>query len=657
MLEKRRFQVKFQNLFGKVFLSLVLVALIGLGSLPFVNQAQAQLNQSKAVVNTTVQAAGLANTTTDLPTIIGRIIYVALGTVGVIFLALMLFSGYQYMTAGGDPEKIKSAVSRIRNAVIGLLIIAFSFIIVNFILGWLTGQQNLFGIGGGGGPGGGGFGQWGDTGSLGNAQIIEYHYPEPGQTNVPRNTAIVITFVPNIDPASFISGWTSGQPTTGKLNDSMVRIHPEGTSQNLASDMALAAVSPDGRTVMIKPNDPLGNAQKPTWYEVRLDAGILNASGTKIFGGNFSNGYVWRFQVSTQIDNTPPQVLSVIPLAGGPYARNIVIQINFNEPMFPGSVAGIYSNGGFQNVQIYQSDGGQNEQQINGEFRLSNGYRTVEFVTKDECGPNSCLVMMHCLPADKTIRGLIKAASLLNNDSALAAGYKTGIFNGAVDMAFNSLDGDNDGKATGPVGDAAGGFDDYPSSKPGTPPFAFLTNAQINRDPPFIKTVDPGVKADKIAFDKNIDIAWLSDPNDMNGVLMAQTVTSRSFRIYAEGPQEKDPNTWWFYSKMQNLDDNGQEASSTSQHIQSLATIYHRPFIKSDIPKQGQELEEVNNYYDPYVRHFVMNIYQNCFNPAAMVKKGIKTTSDPKPNFCNDAATLGTDLGGGNFYCDFIKTP
>lgn len=654
MLEKRRFQVKFQNLFGKVFLSLVLVALIGVVSLPFVNQAHAQLNQSKKVVNTTAQSAGLANTATDLPTIIGRIIYVVLGTVGVIFLALMLFSGYQYMTAGGDPEKIKTAITRIRNAVIGLLIIAFSFVIVNFILGWLTGNQGIWGTTGGGGGGGGGFGQWGNTGGLGNAQIIEYHYPEPGQTNVPRNTAIVITFVPNIDPASFISGWTKGQPMSGKLNDGMVRIHPEGTNQNLSPDMALAAVSPDGRTVMIKPNDPLGNAQKPTWYEVVLDAGILNASGTKIFGGSFSTGYNWKFQVSTQIDNTPPQVLSVIPMAGGPYKRNIVIQVNFNEPMFPNGVAGFYKNGGFQNVQIYQSDGGKNEQQINGEFRLSNGYRTVEFVTDEECGVNSCRVKIYCLPADKTIRGIIKAATLLNNDSALAAGYKTGIFNGAVDMAFNSLDGDGDSKATGPVGDPAGGFDDFPSSKPGTPPFAFLTNSQINREPPFIKSVDPGVKAQKIPLDKNIDISWLSDPNDINGVLLAQTVNSRGFRIYAEGPQETDPNTWWFFSKMINIDDNGQEASSTSKHVQSVATIYHRPFINSDIPKQGQDL---NNYYDPYVRHYVMNIYQNCFNPAAMVKNGNKMTSDPKPNFCNDSPVLGTDLGEGNFYCDFIKKP
>ncbi|MDD5438508.1 MAG: hypothetical protein PHC70_05215 [Patescibacteria group bacterium] len=657
MLEKRRLFPKFLNLAPKAILASLALAL-GLGF--FASPVHAQLKQATNNVNETAQAAGLSQNSADLITIIGRVIYLALSLVGVVFLALLLYSGYQYMTAGGDPEKIKAAISRIRNAVIGLVIIAASFAIVNFILGWITGDQSIFG-GTSGTGGGGGLAQWGDTGSLGNGQIIEYHYPEPGQTGVPRNTAIVITFVPPIDPASFINGWTQGQPMSGKLNDLMVGVHPETSkTQNLKPDQALVAVSPDMRTVMIKPNDPLGNAQKPTWYEVKLDSGIMTASSTKLFGGNFSNGYVWRFQVSTQIDNTPPQVLSVIPITGGVYARNVVVQINFNEPMFPSSVAGIFKDGGFQNLQILQVNPlfPPPEQPINGEFRLSNGYRTVEFVTDDECGLNSCLIKMHCLPAEKTIAGRIKAASLASNDSALAAGYKTGVFNGAVDMAFNSMDGDADGKATGPAGDPAGGMDDWPAATTKNP-LSFKTNAEINRDPPFIKSVDPAVKADKIALDKNIDVAWHSDPNDMNGVLLAYTISSNSFRIYTSGPGEKDPNSWWFYTKMKNIDDNGDEATSTTKHVQSLATIYHRPFVSSDIPKQGQQLSEVNNYYDPYVRHYVMNVYQNCYNPAAMIdKNNAKLAAPPtKPNFCNDVASLGTDLGGGHFYCDFIKTP
>jgi hypothetical protein len=657
MLEKRRFHSSVIRPWGKAFLACLAVCAVSIGLFWLApDTALAQLNKSQNVVNATAKAAGLGGTTTDLPTIIGRVIYVVLSTVGVIFLALLLFSGYQYMTAGGDAEKIKKAVTRIRNAVIGMLIIAFSFVIVNFILGWLAGETNFWGISGGGGPGSG-FGQWDSTGGLGNGQIIEYHYPEPGQTNVARNTAIVITFVNKIDPASFINGWKEGQPMSGDLNSTLVRLHPEtNKTQDLLPNQALSMVSPDGRTVMIKPVDPLGNSQKPTWYEVKLENGILNASGTKIFTGSFNTGYTWRFQVSTQIDNSPPHVLSVLPISGGSYARNIVVQVNFDEPMFPMSVAGLFKGSGFQNLQILKSDGGLNETPVDGEFRLSNGYRTVEFVTTDECGMNSCLIKMYCLPADKTIRGLVKAASIQADQSPLAAGYKTGIFDGAVDMAFNSLDGDGDGKATGPVGDPAGGADDYPSINSA---FSFYITNEINRDPPYIKAVDPIVKADQVPLDKNVDISWYSDPGDMTGVLLAYTITSKSFRIFAAGPQELKPDTWWFFTKMKNVDDKGEEATSTSKHVQSVATIYHRPFMTSDIPKQNQKPDEVNNYYDPYVRHYVMNIYQNCYNPASYLDKNNVKTQAPadQSNFCNNQAQTGVDLGGSNFYCDFIKTP
>ncbi len=650
MLEKCRIRFNIRNLYGKAILWCAVLSFGCLMGASLVNPANAQLDESQVVVGETAEAAGLAQTTTDLPTIIGRLIYIALSTVGIIFLALLLYSGYQYMTAGGDPDKVKSAITRIRNAVIGLLLIAFSFIIVNFILGWLTGDSGIWGSVTGGGGQNGGLAQWGNSGGLGNGQILEYHYPEPGQMGVPRNTAIVITFVDKIDPASVINGWTAGNPTSGELNATNFLIHPEANNnQNLLPDQALAALSEDGHTVMIKPAELLGNSTKSTWYEVKLENDIMNASGTKIFQGNFSDGYAWSFEVSTQVDNTPPRVQSIIPISGGVYGRNIVVQINFNEPMFPGSVAGIYTGGGFQNLQIFQSDAGVNPTQIDGEFRLSNGYRTVEFITTDECGLNSCLVKMYCLPASKTINGVIKAASLLDNQSALAAGFETGIFNGAVDMAFNSLDGDADGLATGPLGDPAGGADDYPSIN--SPPFAFQTNAAIERDPPFIKMVDPDVLSDQIELDKNVDVYWLSDPNNMNGVILGYTVNSKSFRIYTEGPQEDDVDTWWFYSKMKNIDDNGQEATSTTSHAQSLVSIYHRPYQSSDIPKPGDPPGSTLNWYDPYVRHYVMNVYQNCYNPAARLDQGIKRmATPPNSNYCNNVEQ-------GGEYCNFIKTP
>ena len=94
------------------------------------------------------------------------------------------------MTAGGAPEKVESAKKTIRNAVIGLVIIASAWAITAFILNALvdaTGGGGVFG------SGAGGIGLVGSSGSLG-AGIIEYHLPERNATDVPRNTPVIITF-------------------------------------------------------------------------------------------------------------------------------------------------------------------------------------------------------------------------------------------------------------------------------------------------------------------------------------------------------------------------------------------------------------------------------------------------------------------------------
>ena len=103
--------------------------------------------------------------------------------------------------------------------------------------------------------------------------------------------------------------------------------------------------------------------------------------------------------------------------------------------------------------------------------------------------------------------------------------------------------------------------------------------------------------------------------------------------------------------QMKNIDDNGQEASSTTSHAQSLVTIYHRPYQSSDIPKPGDPPGSTLNWYDPYVRHYVMNVYQNCYNPAARLDQGIKRmATPPNSNYCNNVEQ-------GGEYCNFIKTP
>ncbi|MBU1037113.1 pilin [Patescibacteria group bacterium] len=69
------------------------------------------------------------NTINDVSQLPARIIVLILGFVGIIFLILIIISGFQWMTASGNEEKISSARKRIINASIGLGITLCAFII------------------------------------------------------------------------------------------------------------------------------------------------------------------------------------------------------------------------------------------------------------------------------------------------------------------------------------------------------------------------------------------------------------------------------------------------------------------------------------------------------------------------------------------------
>lgn len=63
-----------------------------------------------------------------------RIINVILGFLGIIVLGLILFSGFQWMTSGGDEKKIGDAKKRLTNAVIGLIIILSAWSLTRYII-------------------------------------------------------------------------------------------------------------------------------------------------------------------------------------------------------------------------------------------------------------------------------------------------------------------------------------------------------------------------------------------------------------------------------------------------------------------------------------------------------------------------------------------
>lgn len=80
------------------------------------------------------------STTKPLEERIGEIISIFLGFLGVIFLILMIYAGFNWMTAAGDEEKITKARSTIRAAILGLLIVISAYALSVFII------ENLWGV-------------------------------------------------------------------------------------------------------------------------------------------------------------------------------------------------------------------------------------------------------------------------------------------------------------------------------------------------------------------------------------------------------------------------------------------------------------------------------------------------------------------------------
>lgn len=78
-------------------------------------------------------------TATDPRLVVGRIINVALGLLGTIAVALIIFAGFRWMTAGGNEDGVKQAQQILFAAVIGLVIILSAYAISNFVLKQLYG--------------------------------------------------------------------------------------------------------------------------------------------------------------------------------------------------------------------------------------------------------------------------------------------------------------------------------------------------------------------------------------------------------------------------------------------------------------------------------------------------------------------------------------
>ena len=358
--------------------------------LPKLGLAQDWVNNSINDVDTGLGGA-------DIKQIINNIINVFLGFLGIIATLIILYGGFLWMTSKGNPEQITKAKQTIINGVIGLVIIMASYAIASFVMRTLSDVTSNNGGNNTSGSGtytGGGLG----------AGILENHYPARNASDIVRNTNIFITFRESINVDDFIITSCNyiDAEYTECVDSDYIRLSYNDTQLDEGDLMVLY----DAENKVFELN-PFGNSDTThlesdgnTQYTMTLD-NLGTEDGRSVF---FSGLYEWDFNVSNELDETPPEVSFVIPShESTDNPRNSIVQMNFSEAVNPIMATGIRDDAGGNFSNIVLTDGNI----IYGQYLISNQYKTVEFNTFDACGENSCGGIVYCLPGTANIHGVI----------------------------------------------------------------------------------------------------------------------------------------------------------------------------------------------------------------------------------------------------------
>jgi len=555
----------------------------------------------------------------DIRLTIAKIIRVLLGLLGTVALGLVLYAGYTLMTAGGNDEKVNQGKKILTNGLIGLAIILSALAIVQFIIGQLASATGFRGPLNGGGSGAIVFDSFSGSGALG--RIVKDHYPFRDDINIKRNTRMVVTFREPIDPASLIND-TNNNGILGdcleanpldwavhcdRLKGDAVQIWkvlsedqslPQDQREEAVDAAVLALYEEENKayTFVFRPLAFLGSAERNMWHRVRLTNTILKADGIPVFDGQRTLYYEWKFQTDTLLDETPPHVQSVFPPQGEKAFRNTVIQINFNEPMDPTVVQGVLADGGiFTNLIFGKELGGR----VDGEWKITNRYKSVEFLSTLACGQNSCGQTMYCLPTgcgendlncEEDYLSLIRTASPVGDD------FEAFPFSGVTDMSGNALDGDADGVFDGKpnianpivIGDNEKAADNYF--------WNFTIKNKIDTSAPYIEKVVPGIDAQDVGNSDPVTITY-------NKIMWLSTLNNMDMEEYGSAQQQQALNNMdelWFVPDSSVVNTLGEPGLKTQMNIR------HRVFGPNNL----------DLFYFPSLSSEIKGINQNCLYPG-----------------------------------------
>lgn len=580
----------------------------------------------------------LGLTSTDIRVVVANIIRVALGILGIVLVVLVIYAGFLWMTAAGNEDQISTAKQFMTNAAIGLAIILSAYAIVSFVISKLVGattsvntfnqdnlpppiSQNFQG-----------------SGALG--QIIKDHYPTRDQTEVPRNTRIIVTFRRPIKADSFIDdttgdgifgnckttveSWYNDCDHVKNLNDNLINIKRSDNNEKIFGAVALAATTTENGvsgvyTIVIKPitdiSNPnggyLGSANELVSYIVHLGPGLLlddSANGnpsvfqTRILGNNF---YEWKFTNSSALDTAPPTVTSVFPDSGTTEDKNTILQVNFSEPIDPTGIQGKFNT---TPDSYYALDGqniflkSDNSSLPQGNFNLTNGYRTLEFTPSLECGKNACGSKIFCLPVcDKNgancnkdnYKILLRTAKTINPGS-----FEAQPFSGIVDLSGNALDGNKNNIPNS----VTTSLSVFPNQEfPDNYFWGFKISDQIDSSAPFVQTILPGRDASNISRDQELSLVF--------------NKRMRADSMYAINIEEKPTHEVPIWKV----------PFSVFSNSTTYTRLNHGPF-----------LDATRQYYFPLLDSNIEDLHFNCFYPGKGPSRAVDAGTVVSPD-CTDA--------------------
>ncbi len=105
------------------------LAVVGAAFFPLVSHAQ--LEKLKDIGG---QAYGVTGEPESPAATAGRVINAGLSVVGIVFLVLMLYGGYLWMTARGKEERLEKAKNTLEAAIIGLIIALAAYGITYYVV-------------------------------------------------------------------------------------------------------------------------------------------------------------------------------------------------------------------------------------------------------------------------------------------------------------------------------------------------------------------------------------------------------------------------------------------------------------------------------------------------------------------------------------------